>query len=218
MPDAARYCPQCGGSATPGPSQSFSTGGGDIHGPAYQAGGDINIGMSSPEPSVEYGASWSWRSPLTLAALTWLSVALGVLGVVAGWQGLMPLINMLRNGRLPNGPPNLSWLITFVVVAVLFLIALVLRRVAKHRTQHFFALPGMPAITGWGGRVGLAKFRGRCPICGGNLRFYDKPTHWIEDLQSGRRKITARSMAAECVKNEDHWWPVDKTDGSHEEE
>ena len=115
---------------------------------------------------------------------------------------------------LPTGGPSTRWMIAFFAVVLLFAIAMWLRNVAKNRTQHFSPLSWLPTVTGWGGRIGLARLEGSCPIDGGRLRFYDKPVSWIHYPETGRRKVTERRMAAECVRNPDHCWPVDKTDGS----
>lgn len=208
---AARFCDQCGTPLGEPRGQSLRTGGGDIHGGTYQAGRDIHIGASAPSPVAEYEAKWSWRSPLTMAALTWISVGLGALGVLAGWQSLLPLF-ALRGGRLSTSDPSPVWTIGLALIVLGLAVTLSLRRIAKHRTQQFFSLGWLPAVTGWGGRVGLAKLQGRCPNCGGSLRFYDKPMTWIDDLSTGKRKVTKRGMAAEWVKNDAHWWLVDKTD------
>lgn len=169
---------------------------------------------SHAEPTAEYHVKWSWRSPLTLAILTWVSAALGVLSVVAGWQGFSPLFSAIGSG-LPPEPTSPGWVIAFFVVVLMLMIVLALRGVAKHRTQHFSPLPWLPTLTGWGGRIGLARLQGKCPIDGGKLRFYDKPSKWI-DYSNGRQKVTERRMVAECVKNGDHCWLVDKTDGGRD--
>lgn len=98
-------------------------------------------------------------------------------------------------------------------LVVVFGLAMFLRRVAKNETQHFPVMSWLPVLTGWGRRIGLARMQGTCPIDGGRLRFYDKPVLWADDLNAGKRKVMQRRMAAECVKNNEHWWPVDKTGG-----
>jgi hypothetical protein len=213
---SAKFCPECGtrlGSA--GPSQGVSTGGGSISGGVYQAAGDIHVGGTPQNPVAQYEPKWSWQSPLTLALLTWVSVGLGVLGVIAGWQGFAPLFVSLRHG-LPAESPQPGWMIALMVALLLIAVAIWLRRVAKNRTQHFAPVSWLPTLTGWGGRIGLARLQGNCPICGGRFRFYDKPSRWIDYEETGRRKVIERRMAAECVKNADHWWPVDKTDGGQD--
>jgi hypothetical protein len=59
----------------------------------------------------------------------------------------------------------------------------------------------------------LAKFSGKCPVCGGRLRFYNKPVAWKDiTRENGSTKtvVADREMAAECVRNpRRHWWYVD---------
>lgn len=186
-----------------------------MHGGITQVAGDMIVGRSASESAAQYEPKWSWRSPLTLALLTWISVILGGLGIVAGWQGLSPLIAAIGSG-LPAESPSVGWMVALFLAVLLLLVVLALRGVTKHRTQHFSPLPWLPTLTGWGGRIGLARLQGTCPIDGGRLRFYDKPSKWIDYPDTGRRKVTERRMAAECVRNADHWWPVDKTDGGQD--
>lgn len=210
--DGSRFCSECGSRLdSVRTSQGVSTGGGDISGGVYQAARDIHVGGVPQEPVAKYQPKWSWQSPLTLAMLTWISVGLGVLGVIAGWQGLTPFFESLGHG-LQMERPQTGWMIAFIVVFLLLVFVILLRGVAKNRTQHFSPLSWFPTLTGWGGRIGFARLQGTCPVCSGRLKFYDKPTKWLTFLETGRRKVTERRMAAECVKNEDHWWPVDKTD------
>lgn len=184
--------------------------GGDANG--LVAGRDIHYNSVPQEPVVEYKASWSWKSPVTMATLTWLSVVLGVVGVIAGWQGLQPIFSLLRGSLGTDGPPSIWLLAVFFAVLCGVMIALGLRRIVKHGAQWFPPVSWLPVVTGWGGHVGLARLDGVCPRCGGRLRFYDKPTRWIDYPETGRRNVTERTMAAECTRNSGHWWSVDKTD------
>lgn len=207
-----RFCSECGSSVGDAPPSQNISGNSGVSGAIYQAGGDIHVVGGSPaEPTAEYQAKWSWRSPLTLAVLTWVSVALGLLGVAAGWQGLYPMVNFFR-GSTTEQPP-VAWLYAFMGVMLVLLLSLWLRGVAKQRTQHLPSVSWLPALTGWGGRIGLAKLEGSCPRDGAALRFYDKPIEWVKDPTTGRQKTTRRQMAAECSRNPDHWWRVDKADG-----
>lgn len=202
----------CGTKLGPSTSyQNLSTGG-DVSGTVYQAGRDIHFGGATEDEVAVYEPKWSWKSPLTQAVLTWASVVLGVLGVLAGWRGFAPWFKSFGHG-LPTEIPALGWIISLFVLLFLLVVTISLGRIAKHRTQHFSSWAFLPSITGWGGRIGLAKLQGDCPKCGGKLIFYDKPVEWISDVQSGRRKVTRRAAAAECTRNSDHWWTVDRTDG-----
>ncbi|ORB59655.1 hypothetical protein BST43_06565 [Mycobacteroides saopaulense] len=184
--------------------------GGDVNG--LVAGGDIHYNSVPQEPVAEYKAAWSWKSPVTMATLTWLSTVLGVLGVIAGWQGLKPFFSLLSGSLIAEGPPSVWPIAVFAALLCGVLAALGLRRVVKHRTQWFPPVSWLPVVTGWGGHLGLARLEGTCPRCGGKLRFYDKPTGWRNNPETGRREVAERTMAAECTRNSAHWWSVDKTD------
>jgi hypothetical protein len=192
-------------------SQGIKTG--DIHsGNFIQAGRDVHFTNHAEEETATYEPKWSWKSPLTLAVLTWISVVLGIFSLISGWQGISSLVTSFKSG-LTGQPPSYGWLITFAVTVVALILFIELRRITKHRTQHFSAWSFLPSVTGWGGKIGLAKLQGKCPKCDGDLRFYNKPTEWVTDYQSGRTKVTKRTAAAECNRNSDHWWTVDRADG-----
>ncbi|QRY48153.1 hypothetical protein JVX93_16030 [Mycolicibacterium boenickei] len=193
--------------------------GGDVRG--LVVGGDFHFNSMShdpaaeyvpPQPPAEYQAAWSWKSPITMATLTWLSVILGFVGVIAGWQGLRPVFGLLSGSLGTKQPPSIWPLALFFAALCVVAIALGLRRIIKHGIQWFPPVPWLPVVTGWDGHVGFARLDGMCPRCDGRLKFYDKPTRWIDFPETGKRKITERTMAAECTRNSDHWWSVDKTD------
>lgn len=218
VPQSARFCPECGkrlGDSDNGANQNVDTGGGDISGGVFQAGGDIHLGGEPQEARATYEPKWSWRSPLTLAVLTWISVISGLLSLGSVYKVVEPLVSTIlgMDGAGNLKPVQPVWAFVFLGLVVVFALAMFLRRVARNETQHFPSLSWLPALTGWGRRIGLARMQGTCPFDGGRLRFYDKPVQWVDDLNTGKRKVTQQRMAAECVKNDEHWWPVDKTDG-----
>jgi hypothetical protein len=213
------YCRRCGTevdrqAADQGlpDSQSINTRD-NLSGNIIQAGRDVHFTNHTAEEEVAtYEPKWSWKSPLTLAALSWISVALGILSLVSGWQGIGSLISFFKSGPSKQ-LPSYGWLISFGATVILLLLFMELRRITKLRTQHFSAWPFLPSITGWGGKIGLAKLQGKCPKCDGNLKFYNRPTEWVTEHPSGRTRVSKRTAAAECSRNPDHWWTVDRTDG-----
>jgi hypothetical protein len=192
-----------------------NTGGGDISGGVYQAGGDIHLGGEPQEPRPTYETKWSWRSPVTLAVLTWVSVISGLLSLGSVYKLFEPLVSGFLgvDGLVDHVQVQPVWVFVFFGLMIVFALAWGLRRVAANETQHFPSWSWLPALTGWGKRIGLARMQGTCPIDGGRLRFYDKPVESLEDRRTGKREVTKRKMAAECAKNDEHWWLVDKTDG-----
>ncbi|MBS4796309.1 MAG: hypothetical protein KH004_03265 [Actinomyces sp. oral taxon 181] len=99
----------------------------------------------------------------------------------------------------------------FFILIVVLVVALYLRRVASGQLRK-------PLIFGWavngsGRRITIEKIlAGKCPWCGGKMRYYNKPTEWIDHIEpSGRRRreVTERVPALECKRNPEHWVEVD---------
>lgn len=205
-----KFCDQCGRPVGSQPSQNLNAP--NSSGPNLQAGRDIYYGPSTDEPTPACTTTWSWRSPVTMATLTWTSVGLGIIGILAGWKGLRSLFQF-GTGAAGSGTPP-TWTLVMMLFAFLAVaVVLALRKLIKTGNQWFSPISWLPSITGWGGHLGLARHEGVCTLCGGRLRFYDKPVRWNR-YPNGRREVTERTMAAECTRNPDHWWHVDRTTGS----
>lgn len=192
---SARFCPECGariGNSDDRVHQGINTGGGSISGGVYQAGGDIHLGGESQEPRATYEPKWSWKSPLTLAVLTWISVIFGLLSLGSGYKVLESaagaLLSLGNSETIPQVQP--IGMFVFLGFVVIFGGAMALRRITKNETQHFPSISWLPVLTGWGKRIGLARMKGICPIDGGHLRFYDKPIVWVNDPHTGKRRVT----------------------------
>lgn len=149
----------------------------------------------TPEPT--------WRSPFTMAVLTWISFAIAI-------GGLLPIgIKIVKSGlNVFNGTLKASvgfesqiHLIIFVILIILFVVFLSLRRIAKSQTRYplFFNF----AISGYGKRLTLEKIHiEKCPQCGGKMKYYNKPVEWREvQYSDGRRKreTKKRVPALECM-------------------
>lgn len=224
VPVGAIVCPYCATPVGSSSAQSVSNTGNagrDIQ--QYQAGRDLIFypqgGTSNTKDVPEYEVKWSWRSPLTLAVLTWVSVILGILSLGSVYKVFEPLVGGLLNGAVLDAASAMQpiWIYVFMVLILLFVIAVVLRRIASHETQHLSRFSLLPAITGWGRRIGFARLKGRC-VCGGKLRFYSKPVGFSPpDPQTGKQRVTEREMTAECVRApKHHAWRVETTD-KHED-
>lgn len=215
----ARFCSTCGNPREPSLGNTVHTGGGGIAGGLYQAGGDIVLSPAKSDvPSATYEAVPRWRSPLTLAALTWLSVALGLATLAPLWRMIAAVLDLLREGDM-HDPDALATLVPLCVFAVLvlgFVLAQWLRRIAKTQTR--WPLRFGWAINGSGRRITLEEIRtARCPKCGGALRYYNKPRAWIDHVESSgrrRREVTERAPALECRRNANHWFDVDPAEQS----
>ena len=219
-PDAS-FCDGCGADVRNLRAVGFraSAAGDDLVGPIATRGGNPKVArqvggslvLTAPHGAdlsnrPTYEVKWFWHSPLTQARIVLAGVILGALCLLTGYAGVRSQVYGLDRGVTSL---DLAVLIAFAVFVSLLGLAIFLGRVVARRTQHFGSTGLLPVLTGWGGRIGVARFTGTC-YCGGRLRFYNKPVEWIEDLNTGRRRATERTMGAECVRSpRDHWWQVD---------
>ncbi len=160
--------------------------------------------MYKPEPV--------WRSPFTLAVLTWMSCIFGILS-------LLPLGKMVRNitalfsGSLEtlNANDIQISLLAFIVLFMLLMITLTVRRIANLQTRH--PLICNFAINGYGKKIVIEKIHTeKCPKCGGKMKYYNKPIEWVDKLYSDgkvKREVTKRIPVLECKRNSNHCYLVD---------
>lgn len=153
-----------------------------------------------------------WRSPFTMGVLSWISFAIAI-------GELFPIGKMVKNvlnvfggaPKVSSGVENQSYLIIFAILTFLFIAFIMLRRVARNQTRH--PLLFNFAISGYGKRLILEKIHiDKCPQCGGNMKYYNKPVEWIDKHYSDgktKREITKRTPALECKRNSEHWYEVD---------
>lgn len=153
-----------------------------------------------------------WRSPFTLAVLTWISCIIGILS-------LLPLGKMIRNvitlfsGSLETLNTNDIQIssLAFVVLFLLLMITLTVRRIANLQTRH--PLICNFAINGYGKKIVIEKIHiEKCPKCGGKMKYYNKPIEWVDKLYSDgkvKREVTKRIPVLECKRNSNHCYVVD---------
>ena len=129
------------------------------------------------------------------------------------WKIIQPVVDLFQAGprRATDSDASIVWLVVFFILIVVLVVALYLRRVTSGQLRK-------PLIFGWavsgsGRRITIEKIlAGKCPWCGGKMRYYNKPTKWIDHIEpSGRRRreVTERVPALECKRNPKHWVEVD---------
>ncbi|MBT2500098.1 zinc ribbon domain-containing protein [Agromyces sp. ISL-38] len=217
-----RFCGKCGKphGAVAGGGNHISTGGGDLKAKHITQIADsvIHVPVSSEPAAPDLDVTWSWKSPLTQAVLGWISLTVGLIGLFAAYQSLQPALG-LASGRHPaelDASTLGVWAYVFMGAAAVFVISRMLRRMAKHQTMAV-GWSWLPALTGWGKRIGLATLTGRCTGCGANLRFASRPTKWLIDAAGNRGKTIERDMFAECVADpEHHNWRLERRLVGHE--
>ncbi|WP_154658793.1 hypothetical protein [Agathobaculum desmolans] len=188
-------------------------------GPICVAGKDINLYFCEEPPSQDCKVTREplWRSPLTQAALSWISLFITLLDCI-------PLINIIKafcdffKGNITAlSHPNIQ--INFIIFSAIFIVwcfSLYLRTITKKQTMHplFFNI----AVSGYGKRLSFIKIHATCPKCGGKMRYYRKPTEWIQDYNSSKKQITKRAPVLECRRNPEHSYYLDPAVESIEHE
>ncbi|PAE07175.1 hypothetical protein CHI12_11875 [Terribacillus saccharophilus] len=185
----------------------------NFNGPTQVAARDIINNISgNTQQEAKYTPEPLWRSPFTLAVLSWTSVAIGILGV-------FPVSKIVKNAlSFFSGPLQVksdfefqTYLVIFVILSFLFILCFSLRRITKNQTRH--PLLFNYAISGYGRRLILEKIRvGNCPQCGGRMKYYSKPVEWVDKYYSDgktKREVTKRSPVLECKRNAEHWYEID---------
>lgn len=197
-----------------GSGNTASTGGGDVHGGLYQAGRDVVVNPTPNDPpSATYEVIPKWRSPFTQALLSWIGLIIGLFSLFPLWKLVQSALELLRSipEGAPNGSANTIWLLAFLVLALVLALVLSLRRVTSGQLRK-------PLVFGWavsgsGRRLTIEKIHaGKCPWCGGKMRYFNKPTEWNDHTDANgrkRREVTERVPALECRRNSRHWAEVD---------
>lgn len=187
----------------------------NFHGPAQIVAGDIiNHIPIDYNQKAKYTPEPVWRSPFTMAILSWISFVLAIGGLIPiGAKMVKNSLDIFNGAMKPVVGFEFSiYLIVFVILMILLVTLLSLRRIAKTQTRH--PLVFNFAINGYGNRLTLEKIHlHRCPQCGGKMKYYNRPVEWRERPYSDgriKREATKRVPALECKRNSDeHWYRVD---------
>ena len=102
------------------------------------------------------------------------------------------------------------WTWLFLIAMILLIIFTALRRIAKKQVR--YPLFCNLAISGFGKRIVIEKIHiSKCPRCGGEMRYYNKPVEWIDHYIDGKvkREVTKRVPVLECKRNTEHCYRVD---------
>lgn len=185
----------------------------NFNGSVQFAGGDI-INESSTPKQVEatYTPEPKWRSPFTLAVLSWISVIIGILSLIPIGKIFISALNFLNgNSQTVSNFLVKAYFVFFIILEVLFFIFIRCRRIIKRQVRVPLALNY--AISGHDGHLTLEKIHiNKCPQCGGKMKYYNKPIEWIDKYYSDgktKRKVTKRIPVLECTRNSEHCYKVD---------
>lgn len=172
---------------------------------------DHNIEKNKDGKTANYMPEPIWRSPITMSILSWLSFFISLIGIFQLYKIFEPVINLMTNKSIKANPINNMYSYILVVIILVLILIFSLRRITKKETRHplFFNY----AISGFGRKLTIEKIHiEKCPICGGKMKYFNKPIEWRDVLSSDgkiKRKITKRVPALQCKRNPEHWYKVD---------
>lgn len=152
-----------------------------------------------------------WRSPITMAILSWMEFFISLIGVFPLYKILEPVINLLTNKSIQVNTNNNIYAVIFAVTILVLVLIFWLRSITKKETRHplFFNY----AINGFGRKITIEKIHiEKCPICGGKMKYFNKPVEWINVLNSDgktKREVTKKVSVLQCKRNSDHCFEVD---------
>lgn len=184
----------------------------NFNGPTQVAAGDIinNISGDSRQKA-KYTPEPLWRSPFTLAVLSWISWAIGILGLVPVSKIAKDALH-IYNGSLQTISDFLfQTCLTILTLLLIYKFLASLRKITKNETRHPLLLNY--AVSGYDSRLTLERIRiEKCPQCGGRMKYYNKPVKWTKIPRNDgsiKIKVTERYPALECKRNSKHWYEVD---------
>lgn len=182
-----------------------------FNGPTQIVSGVVNNNETdSNDKKAFYNPEPVWRSPFTMAVLSWISVAIGILGVFPISKIFKSVVNF-KSQNISSFLEVQPYTIMFIILLLLMVIFQSLRKIVKNQTR--YPLLFNFAISGYGKRLTLEKVHiDKCPQCGGIMKYYNKPVEWRDILLSDgstKREITKKIPALECKRNREHWYKVD---------
>ena len=215
MSETAKFCSECGRQTAYDAKNSLTVEG-DTHGGIYQAGRDLIFNSVEPVQSpARYEAVPKWRSPFTLAVLTWIGTVLAVLACFPIW-GIVKGIRELFVVRDFTGVRYfILWDFLFLVILII-VGGLIVRLWRMAKTETRWPLMFGWSVSGKGRRITFEKFNtGRCPICYGRLKYCMIPTEWVDYVSNDgqrKRKVMERTSVLKCRRNSKHWYEVDSAE------
>ncbi len=174
------------------------------------AGSVVNNKENSYEKRANYKPEPIWRSPFTMAILTWISVVIGLFEIYPFGNILKAIIDLFKMQNISYIQEIPIYSIMFAAIFVVLMIAISLRRITQKQIR--YPLLFNFAISGYGERLTIEKIHiDRCPQCGGKMKYYNKPVEWREIYNNGKvkREIVKKIPALECKRNSKHFYEVD---------
>ncbi len=173
------------------------------------------FGNTDNIPCPSYSVEPIWRSPVTLGILTWASAIISLLSILPLKPIILMIYYLIARGKIDFGEEiPVEKIILFVVFVSLSLLLWKMRSIAKKQLRK--PLFGGLAVSGLGEKITIERVKCKCPICNAKMKYYNKPSEWIDSTDAeGRikREIIKRAPALECKRNGEHCWWVDPATG-----
>lgn len=182
-----------------------------FNGPTNIVAGNNYSKEAEEDKVASYTPEPVWRSPITMAMLSWMGFIISLIGLFPMYKMFEPIINLITNKSIKLDLNNNIYVIIFSVIFILFVLVLCLRSITKKETRHplFFNY----AISGLGRKITIEKIRiDKCPICGGAMKYFNKAVEFRDITYSDgrtKREVTKKVPALQCERNSDHWYEVD---------
>ncbi|MDK8692334.1 MULTISPECIES: hypothetical protein [Gardnerella] len=177
------------------------------------SGNNTDFNGNSLGKTATYEPEPVWRSPITMAILSWMGIFISLIGIFPFYKLFEPLINLFTNKSIQINANNniIYWGILAIVIIILLAIIVWLRDITKRETRHplFFNY----AISGLGRKLTIEKIHiDKCPICGGTMKYFNKAVEWRDTICPNgktKREVTKKVPALQCKRNPDHCCEVD---------
>lgn len=182
-----------------------------FNGPTNIVAGNNYSKKDEEEKVASYTPKPVWRSPITMAMLSWMGFIISLIGLFPLYKTFEPVINLITKESIKADSNNSIYFIIFAVILILFVIVMCLRNITKKETRYplFFNY----AISGLGRKITIEKIHiDKCPICGGTMKYFNKAVEWRDITYSdGRKKheVIKKVPALQCKRNSEHWFKVD---------
>ncbi|MFU9915708.1 hypothetical protein [Fannyhessea vaginae] len=176
------------------------------------SGNNTDFNGNSLGKAATYTPEPVWRSPITMAILSWMGIFISLIGIFPFYKLFEPLINLFTNKSIQINANNniIYWGILAIVIILLAIIAW-LRDITKRETRYplFFNY----AISGLGRKLTIEKIHiEKCPKCGGEMKYFNKAVEWRDTTcPNGKTKheVTKKVPVLQCKRNPDHCYEVD---------
>ncbi|UNU72642.1 hypothetical protein LU293_05855 [Moraxella nasovis] len=162
---------------------------------------------SEPKFEATYDAQPLWRSPFTLATLTWLSVPSSILAILS-------IIALIFESIYKTGIGYYIFIPVLIFIPF-FLFLAWLKNIAEKQIRLPTWLKGY-AINGFGKVIAVEKIIANpCPICGGEMIYHNRLVDYDEIYYSNgtSKKINKKYRPyLTCTRNFEHAYEIDKAE------